>query len=318
MEEQLEATNSKTSINVILPPSNANFEGLSTYRQAQNLQHAPPSSMPLNQPMDKFQQAPPTNTPMGRPDQSSSSIRASPMKTAEDRLHSGRIIKRCWLRYRDRQMFKLLKHSICAAEHSLSYEILRKVSPKEAEFFKDPSCNIKVRFRFGGSEFPPEIFFKIYMQADSSQIKYITGKKLINASTEASREACDMMGARKFYDLVIQDAVHHQQHRITDEIDVTTSKDYMQYLSLLDETPAYMGGKENYWRRLTLNSLPRSTIFFDLLDFAYSKTSRMTPRLKRELPALMIRPVTQDIQRRHIRIISQLRAPVVIDRKSVV
>jgi hypothetical protein len=32
-------------------------------------------------------------------------------------------------------------------EHSLTYEILRKVAPREAEFFKDPSTKIRVRFR---------------------------------------------------------------------------------------------------------------------------------------------------------------------------
>lgn len=36
------------------------------------------------------------------------------------------------------------------------------------------------------------------------------------------------MGARKFYDQVIQDTLQHQTHRVTDEVDVTTLKDYMQ------------------------------------------------------------------------------------------
>jgi len=36
------------------------------------------------------------------------------------------------------------------------------------------------------------------------------------------------------------------------KVDITTLKDYMQYLSLMDETPSYMGGKDNSWRKLTL------------------------------------------------------------------
>ena len=36
------------------------------------------------------------------------------------------------------------------------------------------------------------------------------------------------MGNRKFYDQMLQDAMYKQQYRITDEIDVTTLKDYMQ------------------------------------------------------------------------------------------
>lgn len=36
------------------------------------------------------------------------------------------------------------------------------------------------------------------------------------------------MGNRKFYDQMLQDAMFQQQYRITDEVDVTTLKDYMQ------------------------------------------------------------------------------------------
>lgn len=35
----------------------------------------------------------------------------------------------------------------CPQENSLSYEILRKVSPKEAEFLGDKSQQVRVRFR---------------------------------------------------------------------------------------------------------------------------------------------------------------------------
>ena len=36
------------------------------------------------------------------------------------------------------------------------------------------------------------------------------------------------MGNRKFYDQLIADTCQHEKDRITDEIDVTTMKDYMQ------------------------------------------------------------------------------------------
>ena len=60
------------------------------------------------------------------------------------------------------------------------------------------------------------------------------------------------MGHRQFYDQFLQDTIQYETHKIVDEIDVTTLKDYMRYLSLLDETPAYMGGRDNTWRKLTL------------------------------------------------------------------
>ena len=55
---------------------------------------------------------------------------------------------------------------------------------KEQEWFVDVSMLLD--FRFSGSEFPPEIFFKIYAHSDCTQIKYITGKKIITAGTEVS------------------------------------------------------------------------------------------------------------------------------------
>ena len=45
-----------------------------------------------------------------------------------DRDECARRIQQFWWRWRDKQMFLLLKHSVRAAEMSLSYDILRKVS----------------------------------------------------------------------------------------------------------------------------------------------------------------------------------------------
>ena len=36
------------------------------------------------------------------------------------------------------------------------------------------------------------------------------------------------MGSRKYYDLMLTDACHHHQLKFTDEMDVTTVKEYMQ------------------------------------------------------------------------------------------
>lgn len=63
------------------------------------------------------------------------------------RVIAARVIEKAWLAYRDKKMYKLLKHATCAAESSLSYEILRKISPKEANLLKDKGLPVKVRFR---------------------------------------------------------------------------------------------------------------------------------------------------------------------------
>ncbi|KAJ8310612.1 hypothetical protein KUTeg_012477 [Tegillarca granosa] len=159
------------------------------------------------------------------------------------------IIERAWIAFRDKQMFRLLKHAVCAAENSLTQEILRKVCPKEAELLSDKSM-------------------------------------------QASEDSLRLMGNRQFYDQMLQDAIFQQQYKITDEIDVTTLKDYMQYLANIDESPATHGGKENYWRKLTLDDLPRRTIFYDVVDYLYNQ--RMTPALQEQIPILVQRPVSQE------------------------
>lgn len=57
------------------------------------------------------------------------------------------IIENAWCRHRDKQMFRLLKHAVCAAEHGLSDDILRRIAPREAELLRDPSMSVKVKFR---------------------------------------------------------------------------------------------------------------------------------------------------------------------------
>ncbi|PVD18639.1 hypothetical protein C0Q70_21189 [Pomacea canaliculata] len=221
-------------------------------------------------------------------------------------------IENAWLSYRNKHMFHLLKHSVCAAESSLSGEILRKVCPREAELLCDKSFQIKVRFRFGGSEFPPIIFFKIFYHTDKGgqSVKYISGRKMIRPASEAAEDSLRLMGNRQFYDQMVMDTIQYSQTTVTDEHDVTTLKDYMQYLSNLDEMPATLGGRENNWRKLTLENLPRQTIFYDVVDYAYNH--RMSPRLRDVIPILLTHPVTQEVQVEHIRTIGKISTPATI------
>lgn len=227
-------------------------------------------------------------------------------KSRLTRVEAARKIEQSWCSYRDRQMFKLLKYAICAAEHSLTYEVLRKVSPLEADLLRDPVIQARVRFRFGGGEYPPIIMFKIFIHSGGQGIKYYCGKKVIKPASEAASDSLKLMGNRKFYDQLIADMCQHEKDRITDEIDVTTMKDYMQYLSHLDECPAETGGKSNTWRRLTLDAIPRQNIVHDI--FGYVEFGLITPRLAEECPDLLaLRPTTQEIQVASIRAIPLYR-----------
>ncbi|XP_039601523.1 putative uncharacterized protein CXorf58 homolog [Polypterus senegalus] len=218
-------------------------------------------------------------------------------------------IQKCWRSYRDRRLFLLLKHTVCAAEHCLTYEILRKVSPTEAELLKDPSTKCKVRFRFAGAEFPPTIVFKIFHQNGGCGNKYINGKRAISPASEAAVDACKIMGHRRFYDQIICDEIQRQKKKIVDEVDVVSMKDYMQYTSNLDETPAYLGGKGNTWRKLSLEEMPRSTVMYDIVD--YAKSGCLSESLREKLPLLLMKPTSEEMQLQQLRTISQPRSPPV-------
>ncbi|KAB0345229.1 hypothetical protein FD754_022155 [Muntiacus muntjak] len=97
---------------------------------------------------------------------------------------SAHVIQRAWLSHLDKTVFQLLKHTICAAEHHVTHEILKKVSPLEAELVKDPCMKCKVRFRFSGEIFPPFIVFKIFLHTEGHGYKYFSGKKFLKPSSE--------------------------------------------------------------------------------------------------------------------------------------
>ena len=63
---------------------------------------------------------------------------------------------------KDKRLFQTIKNTLCSAvsilnqftyityyqEHSLTHEILRKLSPREATLLKDPSMQTRVKFRY--------------------------------------------------------------------------------------------------------------------------------------------------------------------------
>ncbi|KAM8977097.1 LOW QUALITY PROTEIN: uncharacterized protein CXorf58 homolog [Pelodytes ibericus] len=216
-------------------------------------------------------------------------------------------IQRIWRYYRNRKIFKLLKHAARAAESSATYGILKKVCPLEAELLRDRSMQCKVRFRFAGSEFPPFLVFKIFHRSSGYGNRYIDGRRLINTSTEAAGDACRLMGHRTYYEQLICDELEYQKHGITDVVDVATLKDYMQYISHLDETPAHLGGRDNCWRRLSLKNLSRTTIMYDIMD--YAESGILSDRLKQEMRLLMQIPHCEDVQHKQLSAITQVRSP---------
>ncbi|CAI9737074.1 Hypothetical predicted protein [Octopus vulgaris] len=201
-------------------------------------------------------------------------------------------IERAWLSSRDRKIFKLLKHAVCAAEQCITSVFLQTISPHEAELLQDPTM-------FGGRTFPPLVYFKIFLHQNGPVIKYLSGKTMMTpAATEANEDSLKIKGPRLFFDQLLYDQVQHHCRKTTDFVDVVTLKDYMQYLAHIDETPAKYGGKY----------VPRHIIFYDIVEFLYS--GKVSPDIQHHLTNLLVKPVNPKIQMLHLNIISALKSSI--------
>ncbi|EAW99006.1 uncharacterized protein CXorf58 isoform X1 [Homo sapiens] len=220
---------------------------------------------------------------------------------------SAQIIQRAWLSHTNKMIFRLLKHAICAAEFYVTHEILKKVAPLEAKLIKDPTMQCKIRFRFRGETFPPFIVFKIFLHTDGHGYKYFSGKNVLMPSSKAVDDACKLMGERKFHRIIMEDERIFPKSKVTDIMDVVTMQDYVQYRSFFDEAPAFSGGRNNSWRKLNLENIPRTMLMYDIVH--YSESGVISNRLRNEMKFLLQRPVTQEIHKHQLRIVSEIRGP---------
>ncbi|CAO2623737.1 Uncharacterized protein CXorf58 homolog [Lemmus lemmus] len=162
-------------------------------------------------------------------------------------------------------------------------------------------------FRFSGETFPPFIVYKIFFKNDGHGYKYFSGKDLLKPSSKGVADAYKIMGERKFYQQLMEDEHFFQKFKIADRVDVVTVQDYMQYCSLLDETPATSGGKNNHWRRLSLRSVPQTMMMYDIIDYAESGV--MSNRLQKEMKYLLQKPQTEEMRQHQLEIVSKVRCP---------
>lgn len=80
------------------------------------------------------------------------------MKTIESYAS---VIQRAWRAYCNIRVYRYLRDIILNKLHGLPADLLRSIIPMETDFL-DRASGIHVRFRLGGSIFPPKIYYKIY------------------------------------------------------------------------------------------------------------------------------------------------------------
>lgn len=173
------------------------------------------------------------------------------------------IVQRWWRSRQDRRVYRLLVYAVRSTEQFLAMQVLRRVAPKEALILRDRAMHVRVRFRLDGTSFPPQIVFKVYC---SGSLLYLSGKTQLSGkgvANDAASEAFDQMGARRAVETIIFDDAAVPKCRL----DVVDLRDWRQWQSSIDETPCSYGGRNNRWRRITLDDVPRRYITYDILSF---------------------------------------------------
>ncbi|XP_010728107.3 protein MFI isoform X1 [Larimichthys crocea] len=74
---------------------------------------------------------------------------------------AARLIQKTWRRYVNREIFKYFNNLISQCNQQDPRKILKTVNPREAELL-DAAAGVFIRFRLGGTTFPPNIYYKIF------------------------------------------------------------------------------------------------------------------------------------------------------------
>ncbi|OUM62424.1 hypothetical protein PIROE2DRAFT_11274 [Piromyces sp. E2] len=72
---------------------------------------------------------------------------------------------------------------------------------------------------------------------------------------KAYHDAYKLMGNRNFEKVINKDNVWNNTCEISDPSDVTSKKEYIQYMNSMDKKPIYLGGRNNEWRELSTLSI---------------------------------------------------------------
>ncbi|XP_068786428.1 protein MFI isoform X3 [Struthio camelus] len=79
----------------------------------------------------------------------------------EKQNHAARIIQRCWKSFIDMRIFQYYKELISFKGTGDPHLLMKCIDPREAELL-DVAAGAFIKFRLGGANFPPNIYYKIF------------------------------------------------------------------------------------------------------------------------------------------------------------
>jgi len=77
---------------------------------------------------------------------------------------SAATVQRAWRRFLNRQIFHFYRDLIRFREMGDPREMLKSINPREASLL-DRASGVHVRFRLGGTKFPPAVYYKIFVHS---------------------------------------------------------------------------------------------------------------------------------------------------------
>ena len=150
----------------------------------------------------------------------------------EDQIKACITIQRWFRSHYQRETFRLLKESIRLNESTCTKDVAKLLNSRDAPLLLDPAIEARVRFRFGGTSFPPFIYYKIFL--DNTTTVLIDGKTSSEKSQDFITDAGKLMGIGKL-------TITLWESSCADSRSVSASR---------DSNPAYLGGRNNFWRIL--------------------------------------------------------------------
>ncbi|ORZ29249.1 hypothetical protein BCR44DRAFT_1144646 [Catenaria anguillulae PL171] len=97
-------------------------------------------------------------------------------------------IQRMWRRFWYRKVFLFLRDLIRARETSDCRAILKVINPRESQLV-DTAAGVHIRFRLGGPDFPPTLYYKVFVHRPTIDIGSFAPRNYVNPC-DPRKEKC--------------------------------------------------------------------------------------------------------------------------------
>ena len=112
---------------------------------------------------------------------------------------------------------------------------------------------------------------------------------------KSSIDAMSLMGPRAYTQQCSLINQYRDSTKIFEKYEIQSKMEFVQYLNSLDDRPAYLGGRNNQWRELSLENLPNAPVQFALP--VKKSGAHVTPqKIKKKLkPKIQEKNILQEI-----------------------